>query len=412
MTSHSPGASQIDRVLRAAVVGAVVLRVWLDLLWWVPTPVPKVGLIELVSGAASIAFVAVALRQPLRVRQHPLALPGALLAVACCIGVVRAQSLFRGLEGAFRTLSPLLLALAVSLSIQGRERWVPRGLLLSALVPLGWSLYSWASGAPGQELHGIERLVGGYKNLHNHALVMAFFAALGAFWASTGERSKLERAGAAIVGLLALFCLHKTYVRTGLVFVGVVGGTYLVLERRFRALAVLGAGVLMAFMASASLRMRFFDLVAPFVSEVDDWERLGSSRPRVWRLSVEGFTGLGTVAMILGAGFYGYETFWKGLDPHNEFLSLWFQVGVLGVVAWTWAMVGSAATLKLRAAGAGEAWRRELAHFAVASIVGALVTCAISNAFFTRITIAWCLWAVVGAALSAVRPPSQGSPGG
>ena len=391
-------------VLRSVVVGAVVLRVWLDLLWWVPTPVPKVGLIELVSGTTCLGFAAVLLRHPDQARRHPLARPGALLALACCIGVVRAPHLFRGLEGAFRTLSPFLLAVAVSLSLRGRERWIPRALLLSAVLPLSWSLWSWGSGAPGYELHGIERLMGGYKNLHSHALTMAFFTALGAFWASTGARTALERAAAGLVSVLALFCLYKTYVRTGLVFVGVVGGSYLLLERRFRALGVLAVGVVVAFLASPSLRMRFFDLIAPFVSEVDDWERLGSSRPRVWRLSIEGFTGLGAASMVLGAGFYGYETFWKGLDPHNEFLSLWFQLGVLGVVAWSWAMAGSVFTLQRRVDGAGEAWRRELAHFAAACVVGALVTSAISNAFFSRITIAWCLWALVGAAMAAQSP--------
>jgi len=396
-----------QRVLALLAMTALGLRVLLDLAWIAQIRLPSLDLGKAAGGLLALALVLGTLAAWPALRRLPLRWPLAAWIAWLAVGLVRAPAPARGLDFFLRYASPLLLMAVVAASVRTEraQRTLLWTVLGAAAIPIGLDLLGLLTHtAPTEELHGYHRLLGPYQDLHSHALAMAVFTVLGAFLALHGATGR-RRALAGALGAAALACLATTWVRTGLVLVALALGVLLLLQRRWSALILLGAGIALALLLSARLRARFDDVWNLLTLTAPDggWTALGTHRGAIWARSLSAFLALPPERILFGDGLGGHLVFWKPRDPHNEYLSLLYQLGPAGPLLWLW----------LAGAGAREAWTRlrdrspwrvDLARLALSLLTAAAVVNALSNTFLSRLTIAWVLWAVVGLVLAA--PPA------
>lgn len=367
-------------LLFALVLG---LRGWLDLSV-VPLP-----LAQALTALAALGFGALAVRE---VPTHPLRGPalgfGALVLLLGPREGTLAEAVAMG-----HLLVPVAVLLAAP-RLDGRWPWVVLGL---GVLPVAWSVGALAAGQPDDHvLHGLPRLHGGYRNLHGHAVGMALYAVLGGALAlRPGDRR--GRGAAAALGALALAMMAASWVRTTMIFVALAWGTLLVLGRRWRVLGGLGLLGLLALLASATLRARFGDLVSllTLTAPSEGWGALGSWRGRIWVESTQAWLAGPPHTLWLGRGAGHQVGLHRHLDPHLEYLSLLFQLGPAGLLAWL--MLALTALVRCVREGTAEG------RLAAALLVAVLATNAISNDFLTRATLAWATWAAVGHALRPAR---------
>jgi len=394
-----------------------VARGVFDLLWWIPGTVFGLNMLQLFSGAVAGLTASFFLLEVRRFERHPCFRP--FLVYSGLMVFAFARNFFFGKSHVLGTAdllvqytSPFLLLFLSSDLF--RDRALRRRLLLIVtlvgVVPICTSLYHYFQGQMGSYyLHGYFRLLGGYKNLHNHAIMMLLFAALFFFWASFPRLPLALRAGAlAFVGG-ACFALYETFIRTGLLGLAVFFLVYLLALRRWSlvGLAVVGAG-LFAFLDPV-IRERFVDVVLLFQWDNTflDRDELGSGRWGIWATSLREFSRQDLWNLVLGLGLgghwdmvapwvKGYQLATPALDPHNDFLLLLYQVGPVGVAAYVvmvWQVVRESRALVREADGT---WARLLGALVLALAAVVLVTNAVSNSFVHRTSPAWYFWGFAG----------------
>ncbi|MBT3224526.1 MAG: O-antigen ligase family protein, partial [Proteobacteria bacterium] len=277
------------------------------------------------------------------------------------------------------------------------RKWQNRlvlGILVVGLFPIMVSIFYWFAGQPANNmLHGYPRLIGGYTNLHTHGLVMAFLTALGVGWSFNPNG---QRWLGVLGAVLAALVLYFTYIRVGLIFVGVVTlGMIGFRTRRAVFAGVMIAGTI-AFFLNPVFRDRFSDIWAILTFSPPDWgwDSIGSFRGELWRESFSAFRAQGPPTVMFGAGMEGYRTFYHH-DPHNVYLLIWYHLGIYGLLIYLWIQfsVLQAAWRKLRSHVAWDRWVGQL----VLLIMVAYVLCnALSDTFVARTTFSWLVWALAG----------------
>ena len=386
----------MDKTLGALLLAALLLRGGLDLLWWVT--LPGVRSLGAVSSAVILAGCAVVLitssaRIP-RIWLLPAALFGALVAGASVRGP---GDWIDALRWSLLYLGPLAFGAAVRIADPEPRTWV-RVLLAGACLPLGLSLVLLATGQPeALVLHGYPRLVGPFKNHHNMALFASSITLLG-LYAAVEERGPWRWASAVLAGGASV-CLFFTYVRTCWILTLGTVALWLLFERRWIALASGAAAGALCLVTSPTLQERFSDLahVLSGVPPADGWGAIGSSRVHIWTDSFANFSAGGWPAFALGNGLGGHMGLHKDLDPHCEYLTLLYQLGIAGPLVYL-SLFGLAAW--------GCYQRRDrLGNLVTALVILTAATCLISNDFLGRTTFAWGLWAAI--ALTWTQPAER-----
>ena len=112
-----------------------------------------------------------------------------------------------------KSFSPvLLLPLCSSILVQrGDGLKIMKYLAWAGAIPVLSSLYFLASGQmndPDMVLHGIPRLLGGYKNLRHHGLIMLIIALLGVFQWSISENRRMRLLWMGIQGSISVLVPH------------------------------------------------------------------------------------------------------------------------------------------------------------------------------------------------------------
>ena len=320
-----------------------------------------------------------------------LARPALAFGATIIIAALHATSPQAALRHGLLLASPILVGWA-AWSSRVRPVEVVQAVCVGSVIPIGTSLALLAAGQQHALVaHGYPRLVGLYANHHTLGLTAGLTALFAAALACQSPRP-LVRGAAALLTAGALIVAGATWVRTVVLLWVVSGLTWLILERRWRTLTaavVVATGVLFW---APPVRDRLSDVVALLTLSAPDagWSSLGSSRPAIWRDALTAFAGHGPLVWLSGLGLGGHLELWaKPLDPHCEPLALWFQLGLLGPVAWgLWH-----AAAGLRIARGDSPWRTS----ALALLAGALATCLVSNTFVARPTLGWSLWALLAA---------------
>lgn len=392
------------------LLGAIVFRVFLDILWWVPFEVGGLNLSQLFSGGVFVMLCVIVFLRMRALKSHPAAGWALAMIALLVVATARAIELRADIDILVRYFTSPLMLLATTLVfdtgvLRRRMIWL---ITICACVPVLFSMYELATGMSGYVLHGYMRLLGGYKNIHNHALVMMCFGLLFLGWTEVVRRRWLRMALWGLVGG-CLLAIYFTYTRTGMLGVAISIIVYFLALKRYRLVgAALFAGTVLVLM-DPDVQDRFSDLVVFFDPDVDKREMrsLGSGRWGLWSWSMKEYLAQSPVDILAGLGLGGHRITtldWSRsfhrigltLDPHNDYLLLLYQMGPAGVVVYLgmlWATVKSA-LLVLR--HGEDAWSRGFAASMVGLSAGVLVTNAVSNSFIHRSAPGWYYWTLAG----------------
>jgi O-antigen ligase len=106
----------------------------------------------------------------------------------------------------------------------------------------------------------------------------------------------------------------------------------------------------------------------------------------------------------------------EDLDPHNDYLSLLFQLGPIALVSYLSMQVLAARQGLELHRRAKDPFVAGFGRFIVALTAVTSVTNFLSNSFIQRVTVAWLFWGMVGVVYSMRRelpdeaPPPRGAP--
>jgi len=390
-----------------ALFSVFAVRGVLDLLWWIPGTIGGLNMLQLFSAAVFILITTQLFLDLKRMQNHECFqwFLGYLLLMT--IATVRSTDIVRNLDSVVRYLSPFILFFMVSIYFDKRR--LRHALLLTismvGIIPLTMSLYHLDS----VSLHGYNRLLGGYKNLHNMALMTLMFLTLWMFWLIQTQSMFKTLLLLMLLGAGGL-TLYKTYIRTGFLGFTVFIATALLFHRRYRTLATAGALSLLILFLSPDLQDRFSDVMLVFDTDsiMLDKRKLGSGRWGIWTISVNKYLAQPVWDFILGIGLGGQRLMtldWVKrfgamhitLDPHNDFLLLLFQIGPFGVLCYLaiqWKVYKAARAI--HAMPHADRFARNLGTFATALTAMVFVTNCISNSFVHRTSPGWFYWCVCG----------------
>ena len=405
---------------REALLAVFALRVIVDLFHWLPLNMGGLNLLEGFGGGVAALAAVLFYLELKRVERTPGFMALALYLAVLVVAALRSGEVRDAAEILAKYISPLLLLFLVAsymdtTALRKRFLWV---VTAAGCVSLSVSTYHLATGQmAGHFRQGYFRLVGGYANLHNHALFLMVLNSLFFFWLMTLKKPWQR---ALMLGLqgLGLLCMYNTYVRTAMTGFAVFVFVFLWLEKRYELLGlafVAGAGLLLT---NESLQDRFSDVTAVFGAgdSLGSKRTLGSGRFGIWTMSFAEFLKQPPTDIVLGLGLGGhyemtdlYADLYRSqeksddLDSHNDYLSLLYQLGPIALVCYVWLQVTVLRVGWQLHRTASELWTRRLARYMVALTCVTFVTNFLSNSFIQRVTVAWLFWGVVGVLFACWR---------
>jgi len=396
-----------------SLMGFFALRAIFDLLWWVPISFMGLNVMELFSGACAGLALVLFYLELRRFENHPAIPAFAPYLVIIAFAAVRDMNLRDGLEILARYMSPFLFMFVITAFFNTRRLRRQFFLMLTAVcaIPILVSLYHLMSGQMSTySLDGYNRLIGGYKNLHTHALMMMFITSVGLFWVQHVRRTNFTVLFAAYTGLAAM-CLYFSYVRTAMLGLAIGALVFLWAAGRTRLLVIAIAAGLLLVLTSATIQDRFSDFTLLFSSGMysDDRGELGSGRLALWSVSMTEYLKypFGEILLGLGLGKHAALTapFFTAayldpkigeIDPHNDYLSLLYQMGPIAPLAYI-AIQAQVVRYGLRLRRVAEdQWARDFGAFMVAMSATSFATNCVSNAFVSRVTLSWFYWGLAG----------------
>ena len=395
------------------------MRIVLDLLWWVPGSIAGLNLLKLFAGgAAALCGVLFALEFR-RIERIP-ALNAFLLFMAVLgISAVRNLDLASGIELLARFLSPPMMLFLTAAFLHRRidaERML-KLLIIICAIPLAVSLFHLATGQMNRHtLAGYNRLLGGYKNLRHHGMMMMLMASLAGFWIYQARDGRLKLVALGYAGA-ATMCLYLTYIRTGLLAFAAFIVSFLYISQRRRELGVVLAVGALATILSPEIQDRFKDIVLVFTMGEEDMfgenRKLGSGRIGLWTDSFNEYLRqpLGDIILGLGLGKHwvltqaAYNPFvivQEGqVDTHSDYLGLLYQLGPIALGCYLMMQLRVLQLGFALARSRADSFIRDLGALAAALSIAVFVTNTISNGFVNRTTLGWFFWGIAGLALAA-----------
>lgn len=391
------------------------LRATLDILWWLPASVGSLNVSELFSGAvASLAMVAFFfnIRRMDWNPNYPLFL---LYILTMAIASLRGLDIRDGAEILARYLSTffLMFLMAEYFSTEKARKGVILLVWVVGFVPILVSLYHLAAGQMQEySLAGLPRLKGGYKNLHNHALMMMYFSIMGTWWFFQ-VRQRTWRILVGIVTAITLGIVYLTYVRTAWIGYAFFVATYLVLEGRWRLLLLMCAVGAVGIASNSVVQGRFYDFVSIFEDRVDlDVNGLGSDRVGIWLTALKNWSHFPLADRAIGLGMsqqqsltaeYVHMSRIDWIDVHNDYLTILFQMGPIATLCYVGMQIQVFRyAWKLRCVSKDPFWRA-FGTLMIGLNVVHFWSNGISNAFVTRTTIGWYFWGLAGLMLGQYR---------
>ena len=399
-------------------------RIIIDLLHWVPVTIFNLNLLAVYSGGATIICLLFFLQRFKRdIEFHKSIHLFLVWNVFIGIQIVLSDFSTNTIDEAFRSFSPiLLLMLGSSLLIQKND---PRKMLLviaiTGLVPIGLSLYYWQTGQMARDealIQGIPRLLGGYKNLRHHALIMMILSGVGIYFSLTAKRwwNRFFWSG---YTLSTSICMYLTMIRSCLLVWAIFLSLFFWMTNRRSVSAISIAAVFLALFFNETLQDRFRDLILVFtLSSETDFEslaKIGSGRYGMWTESWTAYQQKPFLKRLIGLGFgEHYElirtSFFafdakssRNLDTHNDILRILYNLGPFALfcylgMAFQCIRIG----VKINRANLPKE-ERDLGAMCACIMIGLLLNNCLSNGTFSRITIGWLFWVLGGILFGYVK---------
>ncbi len=297
-----------------------------------------------------------------------------------------------GVEDWLRTASALsIFILVVSLCHTRRQiDALVRVGLLSSVFPLLAGLYQLVTGTGNRELSSFNRLVGTFAHPSAYAFYLVMIALLGVCVSLATDRRRVRIWVAALVVLL-LGSAILTYTRAA--WLGLAVGLSVIGAFSNRRLLVA------AFLASAVLVM-FFPQITDRLSDVslspDDPGSM-ASRVRLWVAAAPQIVSRPLVGHGLGSfgSYYHY-------DPHNDYLRVAFEIGVPGLLAYSWMLLSLIRVAWRAYRSVTERYHGGVSLAFVAMWLAYVVMSSTDN-LIQGTAMQWYFWAMAGAVTAASR---------
>jgi putative inorganic carbon (HCO3(-)) transporter len=395
------------------VMAMLVLRASIDLAKL--SKVPSAGL----AGGAAVAprgldpssllgivfLLAAALWLAAQHRQRG-SLPGSTLrrallvfVAAALLSVPASANLQASAVDLLRVLAAVAMFIVLEQLITSRAvlRRVLLAVYLSALFPLGYTIFGFLAGHPPSEVkNSLTRITGtfGQSNAFGRYLMLLIIFGV-ALYPHLGRRLRLALGG--ILALSSVFLL-LTYTRTALVgaVIGLLVVGLLQSKRVLLGLVVLGIAALLLV---PQLSTRFSGLSATTT---------GSGNTLVWRLGYwTQVLPLANSNPVTGTGLnttpYLTE---QGKQPHNDFVRAYVETGLIGLGAYI-AMLIALVALGIRAIRASppRSFDRGVAVGYLGCAV-AFVAVSVASNTLSDVVILWYLFAFAAAAAAILQHPS------
>jgi O-antigen ligase len=402
------------------VAAIVVVRPSLDL--WADRPLASIGSIQL-NPASLMALMFIAIggayvieRWP-DVRSAPVARPYLGLALMAVLSIAVAPSKGGAATEVLRLLSVVVLYLAAYAVIRDRRGLMrmTAALIISLAAPTVVALWQFAHG--GSTVIGeIGRSTGTFLHPDPFGIFMGFMAAFLVPLAIT--RGVLHR-GLVLVALpLAGLALLSSYTRTG--WVGFLFGVAVLAVVRYRGLLVIGPLLLVLIAAAVpSTVQRFSDLNAgrtqygpgnSLRARYDLWRQ---NLPRVAHNPVlgNGFKSIVEDTSGTAGPSAGGVNIVQGAHSHSDFVRAVVELGIPGLIFFTWLLFGSARacsrSLK-RATAARDPALTALCLGALAA-TSTYVLMSFDSNLMTQVAVSGTLWTVAAVGHAAGRVETHGS---
>ncbi len=252
----------------------------------------------------------------------------------------------------WRTLLLLIVCLVLFDDVSARRQALIAWIAVAALIAV-YSFWAWLQGvSPAGTDHGSPGIVARNSTTQGMAFAAACFLALMLAFGdrATDRRMRLLLAAAAV--LLACNLVFITSSRSGhlMLLILLAGAVVQLLAgwRRVAAIAVLPLAAALAFSLSPMLQTRFGMMVdelrAPLASEQISGMGI---RVVMWRVSAQ----MALERPLLGYGTGGFPAAYESaikrssyrgwaatptIDPHNQYLLVQLQAGIVGSAAFAW----------------------------------------------------------------------------
>ncbi|MFT5585568.1 MAG: O-antigen ligase [Cognaticolwellia sp.] len=403
-----------------SLIAIFIIRVVIDLFWWLPINVGGLNLLEAFGGGVAALGAVLFYLELQKVERTPGFFLLIVYLAILFVAAGRSGEVRDAAEIMAKYVSPLVLMFLVSTVIRGKKmrHYFLIAVTGACLISLAVSIYHLSTGQIYEHFRqGYFRLVGGYSNLHNHALFLLFVNCLLLFWTMKPGDWRKRAVFGVLLGL-GLVCLYYTFVRTALTGFALFSVLFLVLEKRWRLLGVGALVAVIAFVSNEAMLDRFSDVFEIFGDgdAMGSKRTIGSGRFGIWTTSFSEFLKQSPTDMLLGLGLGGHYQMTDGyadmyrsmeksdnLDSHNDYLSLLFQLGPIALVSYVGLQVTVIRRGRFLAKVTLDPLQRSFCHYVMALTVATVVTDFLSNAFIQRVTIAWLFWGMVGVMYGMLR---------
>lgn len=297
-----------------------------------------------------------------------------------------------------RVAAAVALLAVLDRFIQSRRvlRAVVAAVFASAVIPVGVALFQAAGGGGSRVIDGFSRVRGTFVHPNPLALYLTLLLVMGVALLPN-LRSWYRWLMLAFV-VLGGGVLVATYARGA--WIALVAGILVaaLLQRRWWVVGLLAVGLVLTAVAVPSVAQRFADVGRADRASGDASNSL-SWRVQYWDRSLDLFpespvigVGLGMVAARLP----------EGVPPHNDYIRVLVETGVVGEVAFIGLLVAMSTTAVRSVRHARDGFERGIAT-GYAGVVVAFGVLAITANVLTQVAVLWYLFALTAAGLGVAR---------
>jgi len=392
-------------------------RILIDLFHWLPYTIANLNALAIYSGGATVIcllFFFQRFRNDLE--YHPCIHLFLFWNIFIVINIFLSEAGTNTIDEAFRAFSPVLILMLASSFLtkptDGRKMLLL--IALTGIIPIVVSLYHWQTGQMNDAkamLKGIPRLLGGYKNLRHHALIMMILTGLGTYFLFS-VRQIWRKIFWLLYIVSTITCMYLTMIRSCLL-VGVIAFSifFWITNRKYIGVAAM-IGVLILLLFNETLQERFKDLVLLFTlsseMDIESLSKIGSGRYGLWTDSWNAYSERSFFRRLIGLGFgEHYELIRtsflefdakssRNLDTHNDFLRMLYNLGPFALLAYIFMALRCVLLgWKINKYGSTQT-ERDLGAMCACLMIGLLLNNALSNGTFSRTTIGWIFWVIGG----------------
>jgi len=378
------------------VATVLVLRASLDVAKLGTSSIDAPGAISGLFIVAGLLWLVSKRSQDAAVEKSPLVAPVVALVVAGALSTIFSPVPFTSAVETVRIATvAVILAVLNRLLVDWRHiRLILIAVFASSIVPVGIGVYQVVHGLGRSLRTGLTRIDGTFVHPNPFAFYLFLLIVLGvALYPYLYNRARR-------VMLVALMAwgglLLMTYAR-GALIAAIVGMFVIGAIRDKRWIPVIAVCLLALYLFVPSLTTRFDDLSRTTTPS----GAAGNSLE--WRLRYWGETLALAKNPAFGIGLKAVETETTAeRQPHNDFLRVYIETGLVGLAAYLWFIWSLAAAARRTRESTRGGPARALALAFTASVIGFVLLSATGN-IISQLVILWYFGAIASAAIAAAR---------